>query len=85
MFKSTGEKATEVQAMLNQIAELERDVVNYEVIRNFLIIYLSEVAIPAFKDQKFNNYLSAMSNFCGQEVSNAQNHMACWSDFYDVI
>jgi hypothetical protein len=43
------------------------------------------VAIPAFKDQKFNNYLAAMSNFCGQEVSNAQNHMACWSDFYDVI
>jgi hypothetical protein len=36
--------------MLSQISELERDVKNYEIIRNYLIIYLAEVAIPAFKD-----------------------------------
>jgi len=50
MFKNTSEKASSVQGMLSQIAELERDVKNYEIIRNYLIIYLAEVAIPAFKD-----------------------------------
>jgi hypothetical protein len=50
--------------MLNQIAELERDVNNYEIIRNYLIIYLAEVAIPAFKENKFTNYLMAMEGFC---------------------
>ena len=85
LFKNNGEKATEVQSILNQIAELERDVKNYETIRTYLIIYLAEVAIPAFKDQKFSNYLTAMHGFCSQEVSNAKNHSACWSDFLDVI
>jgi hypothetical protein len=50
LFKNNSEKATSVQQMLTQIEQLERDVKNYEVIRNFLIIYLAEVAIPAFKD-----------------------------------
>jgi hypothetical protein len=43
------------------------------------------VAIPAFKDQKFSNYLAAMFNFCSQEVENAKHSSSCWSDFLDVI
>jgi hypothetical protein len=50
LFKNQTEKATSVQSMLNNIAELEKDVKNYEIIRNYLIIYLAEVAIPAFRD-----------------------------------
>jgi hypothetical protein len=46
---------------------------------------LAEVAIPAFKDQKFANYLMAMFNFCSQEVENAKHSSACWTDFLDVI
>jgi hypothetical protein len=85
LFKNNSEKATSVQTMLQQISELERDVKNYEIIRNYLIIYLAEVAIPAFKDQKFSNYLAAMFNFCSQEVENAKHSSSCWSDFLDVI
>lgn len=71
--------------MLNQIAELEKDVKNYEIIRNYLIIYLAEVAIPAFKDNKFTNYLTAMESFCSQEIENSKHSSACWTDFLDVI
>ena len=71
--------------MMTQISELEKDVKNYEIIRNFLIIYLAEVAIPSFKDQKFDNYLRAMASFCGQEVENAKNHQQCWGGFLEVI
>lgn len=85
LFKNTSEKAQSVQTMLNQIAEFEKDVKNYEIIRNYLIIYLAEVAIPAFKDNKFTNYLAAMENFCCQEVENAKHSSACWKDFLDVI
>lgn len=71
--------------MNNLIDELERDVKNFEIIRSYLIIYLAEVAIPAFKDQKFSNYLEAMNGFCTQEVNNAKIHSACWTDFLEVI
>ena len=50
LFKNNSEKATSVQQMLTHIEQLERDVRNYEVIRNYLIIYLADVAIPAFKE-----------------------------------
>jgi hypothetical protein len=50
LFKNNSEKANSVQSMMTQIQQLERDVKNYETIRNYLIIYLAEVAIPAFKD-----------------------------------
>ena len=85
LFKSTGEKASQVQSMLNQISDLEKDVKNYEIIRNFLIIYLAEVAIPQFKEKKFGSYITAMSSFCTQEVDNAKSQLACWSEFLNVI
>ena len=50
MFKNAGEKATQVQHMLTKITEYEKDVKNFEVIRNYLIVYLAEVALPSFKD-----------------------------------
>ena len=71
--------------MLAQIQDLEKDVKNFEVIRNYLILYLAEVAIPSFKDQKFANYINAMRSFCVSEVENAKNHQACWSGFLEVI
>lgn len=85
LFKSTGEKASECQALLNQIADMEKDVKNFEVIAGYLSLYIAEIAIPSFKSQKFANYMIAMSSFCTQEVENARNHMECWSEFLQVI
>lgn len=85
LFKSTSGKATETQNILQQISQNEKDIINYEIIKNFLIIYLAEIAIPAFKWQKMNNYMCAMSSFCSQEVSNASHQSVCWSDFLEMI
>lgn len=52
MFKSTTGKAAETQAILQAISQTEKDILNYEVIKNYLIVYLAEIAIPAFKHQK---------------------------------
>jgi len=81
MFKSTTGKATETQAILQSISQTEKDIQNYEVIKNYLIIYLAEIAIPAFKHQKVQNYVIAMNQFCNQEISNAKLQGDCWTEF----
>jgi hypothetical protein len=60
--------------MLTQISKAEQDIVNYEIMRNFLVIYLAEIAIPSFKVVKMNGYFNSMTNFCLEEISNAQKH-----------
>jgi hypothetical protein len=49
MFKSAGEKAQKVQTLMREISEHENDIKNYEIIRNYQIVYLAEIALPAFK------------------------------------
>ncbi len=85
MFKSQTGKATETQNILQQISQTEKDIVNYEVIKNFLIIYLAEIAIPAFKAQKIQGYVLAMNNFCNQEIFNARIQGDCWADFLTAV
>jgi hypothetical protein len=81
MFKSSTGKATETQAILQSISQTEKDILNYEIIKNYLIVYLAEIAIPAFKHQKVQNYVVAMNLFCNQEISNARVQGDCWSEF----
>lgn len=52
MFKTKDGKATSTQQILQSISQGEKDIQNFEIIKNYLIIYLAEVAIPAFKHQK---------------------------------
>ncbi|TNV81241.1 hypothetical protein FGO68_gene10278 [Halteria grandinella] len=85
LFKNAGEKANEIQLMLSQITQLEQDVYNYQFIRAHLIVYLSLIAIPWFKERKSGTYVSSMRNFCRQEVKNNQASLKCWGDFLTVI
>ena len=85
LFKSSTGKATETQNILQSISQSEKDIQNYEIIKNYLIVYLAEIAIPAFKSQKIANYVQAMSQFCEQEISNSKLTGDCWSDFLDNI
>jgi hypothetical protein len=64
MFKSKDGKASSTQHILQSISQGEKDIQNYEIIKNYLIIYLAEIAIPAFKHQKMENYVKAMVLFC---------------------
>ena len=85
LFRSQSGKATETQNILQNISQTEKDIQNYEIIKNYLIIYLAEIAIPAFKAQKVQNYIYAMSKFCNQEVSNSHLNGDCWGDFLASI
>jgi len=85
IFKSKDGKASETQSILQSISQGEKDIQNFDIIKNYLIIYLAEIAIPAFKYQKAQNYIKAMSAFCHQEISNSQLQQHCWSDFMESI
>jgi hypothetical protein len=85
MFMSNTSKASETQNILQNISQTERDIQNYEVIKNYLIIYLAEIAIPAFKHQKAGNYLRAMAGFCGQEISNSRLQGDTWNEFEQSV
>ena len=81
LFKSQTGKATETQNILQSISQSEKDIQNYEIIKNYLIIYIAEIAIPAYKALRQGNYLRAMAAFCSQEISNASTQSTTWSDF----
>lgn len=57
LFRSQTAKANETQTILQTISQTEQDIKNYEVIKNFLIVYLNDIAIPAFKYQKMSHYM----------------------------
>ena len=59
----------------------KKDVENWEHIRKFLIIYLTDIAIPHFEKMKAGKYVKAMENFSYDEMKNAEQHLACWGEF----
>lgn len=85
MFRSSNSK-TQIQAeLLEGIAQAERDIENWDVIKKFLVVYLAEVAIPEFKQMKQMKYVGAMFGFSGDELHNASSHKECWGDFYELV
>ena len=78
VFKSASGKASEQQKILAAIAQGEKDILNYDIIKNYLTIYLAEIAIPYFKNHKMKVYLHAMSSFSTEEIENSQRHMETW-------
>uniref|UniRef100_A0A7S3N0E8 Uncharacterized protein n=1 Tax=Strombidium inclinatum TaxID=197538 RepID=A0A7S3N0E8_9SPIT len=84
MFKSKSSKARQQQAILERIAQREKDIVNWDVVKKYLIIYLAEVAIPEFRQRKVNKYVMAMQNFSMEELENAKKHQMCWGDFFQL-
>jgi len=71
LFKSKDGKTEAAQQILQNISQLERDIQNYDIIKNYLLIYLHDIAIPAFQNQKMKNYVNAMISFCNQELENS--------------
>ena len=61
MLKSeSGKKESAVQKATVK-AELEKDLVNFDIIKKYLTIYLATVAIPDFKRQRVEAYIRSMS------------------------
>jgi hypothetical protein len=85
LFKSQSGRAAETQNILQSISQSERDIQNYEIIKNFLVVYIAEIAIPAFKAKRQGDYLRAMAAFCDQEISNARTQSSTWTDFLEAV
>ena len=67
-----------VHEVTMRIQQRQRDIENWETIKRFLTIYLSEQAIPLYKNRKTTKYVEAMQSFSKDEVQNAKNHQNCW-------
>ena len=52
MLKSDASKKESAVQKATVKAELEKDLVNYDIIKKFLTIYLSTIAVPDFKKQR---------------------------------
>ena len=60
MFKKQSKKQDMVHEVTMRIQQRQRDIENWETIKRFLTIYLSEQAIPLFKQRKTTKYVEAM-------------------------
>ena len=60
MFKSKNGKARQQAVILGRIAQRERDIENWDIIKKFLIVHLAEIAIPEFRQRKVAKYIQAM-------------------------
>ena len=85
MFKSQSGKTAETQNILSSISQEEKDIQNYDTIRQYLLVYLKEIAIPAFKNSKMNNYKRAMRLFSKWEIRNARRQQECWREFLGML
>jgi hypothetical protein len=57
MLKSEKEKKESIIVKEAMITELKQDVINYDVIRKILLIYLSLIAIPSYQKQAKERYI----------------------------
>lgn len=78
MLKSSGEKKASAVNKKAEVIELEKDVVNYDVIKRYLTIYLATIAIPAFKKSRVEAYVRAMGCMTHEEIKNSEAIMLCF-------
>ena len=85
MLKNDTQKKESAVQKATVKAELEKDLINYDIIKKYLTIYLSTIAIPDFKRQRVESYIRSMSRMTQDEVMNANNTLDCWSSFGQKI
>jgi len=83
LFK--GKEAGGVPTLLEGVRQAEKEVEELEQIRKFLVVYLAEICIPNFQQQKRKGYLNAMMNFCLEEIHNAHSSQDCWGEFLETV
>ena len=63
------------------VVELERDVINYEIIKKYLTIYLANIAIPNFKRERVETYVRTMGCMTFEEIANSEVVVECFLRF----
>ena len=85
MLKSESQKKEAAVQKATVKAELEKALINYDVIKKYLTIYLCTIAIPDFKRQRVEAYMRSMSRMTKDEILNANYTLDCWSSFGQKI
>ena len=85
MLKSDASKKESAVQKATVKAELEKDLINYDIIKKFLTIYLSTIAVPDFKKQRVQAYIRSMQRMSSDEIMNANNTLDTWSSFGQKI
>lgn len=85
MLKSESAKKESAVQKATVKAELEKDLINFDIIKKYLTIYLATISIPDFKRQRVESYIRSMSRMTQDEVMNANNTLDCWSSFGQKI
>ena len=60
MLKSDSSKKESAIQKATVKAQLEKDLINYDIIKKFLTIYLCTIAIPDFKKARVQSYIRSM-------------------------
>lgn len=85
MLKNEAEKKQSAIEKTALKAQLQLDVINYDIIKKMLIIYCALIAIPQFKKKSTQRYIIAMGSMCDAEVHNANSISDCWHSFKQLI
>lgn len=85
LFKNDSEKKTSAIIKSAFITQLEGDVVNYDVIKKILTVYVNMIAIPMYKKKGTQRYVKAMGQMCTAEQHNAGALSDTWLSFKQMI
>lgn len=85
MLKSSEGKAQQIQEMQKSMADLERDIVNYDLIYNILTVYMATIQLPAYNKNRCSNYMTAMKVFSDGIVGNALAQQDTWKQFKNLV
>ena len=64
MLKNSADKKASAILKAQVKSELEEDVINYDVIKKILVIYIDVIAIPQWKKKSTQRYIIAMGQMC---------------------
>ena len=78
MLKNQAEKDKTADSMEAVIKQLEDDLVNYDEMKNYVIVHLYTDALPDFRKKRVTNYLTSMEMMSAAELRNAIQSNDAW-------
>ena len=84
MKKAVG-KGENVENLQKTIEQLERDVKNYDCMVNLLTKYMATVQLPAYNQNRCNNYMIAMRVFSQGIIGNSMAQQDTWQQFQHLV
>ena len=85
IFKNDAEKKQLAVDRAQMKAQLEQDVLNYDVIKKILSLYMYQILLPDFKKKGVQRYILSMKEMCQCEMGNASSLNDCWNHFFTLI